>query len=97
MCGVWLSESPNGGDGVGGWQPLTTNESTQMHDLICHTCNEHIPAVLPYTNVNLCINTCKHQWTLSPTHNWQQTKGGMNNTWYSSDLNALMKWHTRAT
>lgn len=49
---------------MGGWQPLTTNESTQMH-LICHTCNERIPTVLPYTNVNVCINTHTHkyQWT----------------------------------
>lgn len=47
MQGVCLSESPNGGDGVGGWQPLTTNESSQTHCLIPHTCNERVPAMLP--------------------------------------------------
>lgn len=29
MWRVWLSQSLNDRDGVGGWQPLTTNESTQ--------------------------------------------------------------------
>lgn len=63
---VWLSESPNSRDGVGGWQPLTTNESTQMH-LIRHTCNEHIPAVLLYTSVKVCIDKHAHA-TIIHTH-----------------------------
>lgn len=91
MCGVCLSESPNSRDGVGGWQPLTTNESTQTHNLIRHTCNEHIPAVLPYTNVNVHINTRKHQWTFAPTNKQQWKKGELHKACHSSDSNALMR------
>lgn len=84
MCGVWLSESPRL-RWCGWMQPLTTNESTQTHSLICHTCNERIPAMLPYTAVNVHINTHtrahthphtrKHQWTFTPTHKQQWIEG----------------------
>lgn len=46
-----LSESPNSRDGVGGRQPQTTNESTQGHGLIRHTCNER-PCNAPLRRYN---------------------------------------------
>lgn len=45
MWGVWLSESPNARDGVGGWQPPTRNESAHTHGLIGHACNECVSAI----------------------------------------------------
>lgn len=86
-------------------QPLTTNESTQTHSLICHTCNERIPAMLPYTAVNVHINT--HTRTHAPTHtqtsadihSHTQTamdRGEMWKEWHSFDSNALKTLHTEA-
>lgn len=63
---------------MGGWQPLTTNESTQTQSLIRQKCNGHIPAMSLYTDVNvLPKHAHKHQRSFTPTHKQERkTKWG---------------------
>lgn len=90
---VCLSESPNGRDGVGEWQPLTTNGSTQTYSLIRHTCNERVPCYAPLRRHTTRINThtcCSHTQTTATV------RGEMHKAWHSYDSNALRRLHTHA-